>query len=71
MSSPGLPVLQQLQSLDGSSSEFHDQLSGVLYGEEYQQCVTGLQGDDLAWLVDYLDKVLPHVALAHSPLKPV
>lgn len=54
---PSSPALQQLRRLDRSSSDFHDQLSNVLYGEEYQQCVRNLQGDESVWLVDYLDKV--------------
>jgi hypothetical protein len=70
MSSPSPPALQQLHRLDRSSSGFHDQLSNVLYGEEYTQCVPNLQDDDLTWLVDYLDKVRRRVALPHSPLKP-
>ena len=70
MSSPNPPALQQLRRLDKSSSEFHDQLSNVLYGEEYQQCVPNIQGDDLVWLVDYLDKVRRRAALPRFPLKP-
>jgi hypothetical protein len=54
---PNRPVLRQLHNLDKSLSEFDDQLGVVLYGEEYKQCVTKIQGKDLAWLVDYLDKV--------------
>jgi hypothetical protein len=61
--------LQQLQHLGRPSSEFHDQLGNVLYGEEYKQCVPDLQGDDLVWLVDYLDKVRCRIALPHSILK--
>ena len=57
MSSPTSAVLRQLNHLNRSSPEFHDQLSNALYGEEYQQCVRNLQNDDLAWLVEYLDKV--------------
>ena len=33
--------------------------------------MSNLQGDDLMWLVDYLDKVCRRVALPHSPLHPV
>ena len=51
------PVLQQLRDLDKSSSEFHIQLSSVLYGDEYIRCVTNLRGDSLAWLVEFLDDV--------------
>jgi len=69
MPSPNPPALQQLRRLDRSSSDFPDQLSNVLYGEEYQKCVPNLQSDDLAWLVEYLDKVCRHVALPRPPLK--
>jgi hypothetical protein len=70
MSSPGSPALQQLGRLNGSSPKFHDQLGDVLHGEEYKQCVPNLQGDDLAWLVDYLDKVCHLISLPRSPLEP-
>ena len=62
-------LLQQLHRLDGSSSRFHDKLCNILYGEEYKKCVLNLQKNDLAWLVDYLDKVRCQVTLPHSPLK--
>jgi len=62
--------LKQLRRLDRSSPKFHDQLSNVLYGEDYKQCVPNLQGDDLVWLVDYLDKVCRRIVVVlHSPLK--
>ena len=64
MSSHRSPALEQLHYLDRSSPDFHDRLSNVLYGEEYQQCVQSLQDDDLVWLVDYLDKVRHQVAQA-------
>ena len=70
MPPPNSPVLQRLDHLDGSLSGFHDQLHDLLYGEEYHQCVRDLQGDDLVWLVDYLDRVRPRVTVRHSPLKP-
>ena len=63
MSPPSSLVLQQLNSLERSSPDFHEQLCGVLYGKEFVQCVPNLQGDDLTWLVDYLDKVCRCVAL--------
>ena len=59
-------LLQQFYNLDRSSSEFHDQLSNILYGKEYKEHVPSLQGDGLAWLADYLDKVRLRV----SPLRP-
>ena len=49
--------LQQLHRLDRSSSEFPDQVSNILYREEYRQCVTNLQSGDLKRFVDYLDEV--------------
>jgi hypothetical protein len=66
MSSPSSPALRQLHRLNSSSSGFHNELSNILYGQEYTQCVPNLQGDDLAWLVDYLDRVRRHVV--HSTL---
>jgi len=70
VSSPSPSALQQLHRLDGAVSGFRDQLNNILCGEEYQRCVTNLQGEDSAWLVDYLDKVRRPVVLPHSPLKP-
>ena len=55
--SPGHPVLQQLHNLDGSSPKFDFQLSRALYGDDYTQFVVNLQGDNLVWLVDFLDDV--------------
>ena len=54
---PNHPTLQKLNTLDKSLSEFHDQLSNVLYGEEYARCMEDLQDDELVWLVDFLDDV--------------
>ena len=70
MPSSSLPVLQQLGCLNGSLPGFEDQLCNVLYGEEYTRCAPTLQGNDLVWLVDYLDNVRHLVTLLHSPLKP-
>jgi hypothetical protein len=64
MPSPNHPTLQQLNRLNRSSSRFHDRLRSVLYGEEYKRCVLDIQGDDLVWLVDYLDKVRGRVVLS-------
>jgi len=63
MSSPSSPVLQRLCCLDRSSPDFQDQLSDVLYGQEYRQYAPSLQSNDLVWLVEYLDKVRYRVAL--------
>jgi hypothetical protein len=62
-------TLQRLDRLNRSSPDFHDQLSNILYEQEYQQCVSNIRGDGLAWLVDYLDKVCRRVAFPRSPLK--
>ena len=69
--SPGFSrgPLKQLRRLDKSSSKFHDQVSNVLYGEEYKQWVPTIRGDDLVGLVDYLDTVCCRVSLPHSPLR--
>ena len=59
MSSPSPLAIQRLRCLNRNSSEFYDRLGDVLRGEEYKQFISDLRGDDLAWLVDYLDKVHP------------
>ena len=69
MSSSRPPTLILLHRLNRSSSEFHDQLCNVFYGEEYQRCVPDLKDDDSVWLVNYLDKVHPQIILPYSPLK--
>lgn len=69
MLSPNSPVLRQLHCLDLSSPDFQDQLSEVLYGEQYIQCEKSLEHGDLIWLVDYLDQVSRRVAPSRSPLK--
>jgi len=68
MSSPSSPAMQHLHYLDKSASDFQDKHSNILYGQGHEQCVWGLQGDDLAWLVDYLNEVRRCVPLPHSPL---
>jgi hypothetical protein len=52
-----LSPLQQLRDLDTASPQFHEQLSSCLRGSEYRNAVPNLQGEDLAWLVEYLDGV--------------
>ena len=55
--SPSSPSLQKLHNLEMSSPNFQDQLSDAFYGKEYAECVRNLEGDDLTWLINYLDKV--------------
>jgi len=69
MPSPSSPILQQLDSLDKTSSDFQDALSNVLCGQDYVRCARNLQGDDLMWLIAYLDKVCCRVAVPNSSLK--
>ena len=67
---PSSLTLQRLHRLDRSSPDFHEQLHSALRGEEYVQCEQTLEGNDLVWLIDYLDEVCRHVVLPHSPLQP-
>ena len=62
MYSPNSLALQALHRLNLSSPDSHGKLSVVLYGKEYAQCVPRLQGKDLVWLIDYLDKVRHHIS---------
>lgn len=48
---------QHLRDLDRVSPHFHNQLTDFLHGDEYRNAVANLQGEDLAWLVEYLDSV--------------
>ena len=69
MAAPSSPALEKFQNLHASSSELQDQLNDLLRGEDYQECVPNLEGDDLVWLVEYLDEVCRPIALPDSPLK--
>lgn len=57
MISPNLNPLERLLRLNRSTSDFHDQISNILYGEEYKQWVPGINGGDVVKLVDCLDRV--------------
>ena len=70
MAPPNSPVLQQLHRLDKFSPGFYNQLYNLLGGDEYVQCMQNIQGDDVIWVVEYLDKVRRRTALPRSPLKP-
>ena len=71
MSSSNPTALQQPRRLDRSSPNFYNQLSNVLFGEEYGGSVPNLQGNDLVSLVDYLDKVCRPISLLRPQLKRV
>ena len=62
--------LMQPRHLKKCSSDFHDQVSDVLYGEEYKQRASTAEGDDLVKLVDSVDTVRYRASLPPSPLKP-
>lgn len=55
MSPPG--VLEQLRGFDRASPEFHKHLNNFLRSEGYRGAVPNLQGEDLEWVVEYLDSV--------------
>jgi len=71
MPPPNSPALERLHRLGKSSAAFHDQLGGVLDGEEYKQSLSNLQTDDLLWLVDYLNQVRPSTFTPCSLLESV
>ena len=68
--SPSLPALQKLHRLAVSSPDYGDNLYEVLHEEDYRECVANIGGDDLTWLVDYLDKVCALHRPLHSVLNP-
>jgi len=49
--------LKQLRGFNRASPQFHKHLSNLLRSEGYRSTVPSLQGEDLAWLVEYLDNV--------------
>jgi hypothetical protein len=62
-------LLERLDRLDKSSSNFHDRLCNVLYAREYRQCLLNLQDDDLMWFVEYLDRVRCGIAIPRTSLR--
>jgi len=50
-------ALKQLDDFDRASPQFHKHLSNFLRSEGYRSVVPSLQGEDLTWLVEYLDSV--------------
>jgi len=68
MTSPD-PLLQ-LYDLHKYKSlpQFHSKFRNIIGGKEYRERVPHLRGDDLAWLVEYLDSVSLQIALPHSIL---
>ena len=60
--------LQRLRDLDRTSPYFHNRLTYFLRGNEYQDFAPNLQGEDLAWFVNYLDNVSLHTVSPYSML---
>ena len=50
-------ILNQLHDFDKASPQFHKDLSNFLRSEGHRSAVPTLQGEYLAWLVEYLDSV--------------
>jgi len=50
-------TLQQLHDFDKTPPQFHERLTNFLRGDDYRNAVSNLQGEDLTWLVEYLDGV--------------
>jgi len=57
--------LEQLRVLDISSADFPNQIAKLLCSNEYKQCVQGLEGDILVWLVEFLHDV--RLCVLHNP----
>jgi hypothetical protein len=68
--SPSSPVLKRFARLDGSSQDFPKRLCDLLCGDDYTKRVPGLQGDDLMWLVEYLDQLLHRITLLRPSSEP-
>jgi len=61
-------ILEQLRGFDRASPQFHEHISNFLRSDGYRSAVPSLQGEDLAWLVEYLDSVsLYTVSLSSEP----
>jgi hypothetical protein len=65
-----LTPLQRLRRLDKASPQFPRQLTSLLHEKGYRACVMSLQGEDLLWLVEYLDNVCPRDVSKNSSTKP-
>ena len=61
------PGLQQLSDLDRDSPQFHVGLSNFFGGNVYQNLLSRLNSEDLAWLVEYLGNVSLRTVLCASP----
>ena len=57
-------ALKKLRNLDRASPRFYKHLSSFIRSKEYRSTVPSLQGEDVAWLVEYLDSVSPKLFLS-------
>lgn len=71
ISMPSPNPLQQLHGLDRSSPEFPCQLTGVLLGEDFVDCVQNPPCEDLGPFVEYFDSVRLRVTFVFPPLNVV
>ena len=71
MSSPSSLAFQELDGLDRSSPGFSHKLVDILRTRNYAQSLSSLEGDDLKWLVDYLDEASRDLAHPRSSFKQV
>ena len=61
---------QRLRDLDKASPQFHKHLSDILSENEYRKAIPNLQGEDLVWLVEYLDSVSLQLISSHPTPTP-
>ena len=59
---------QQLRDLDGTSPQFHTQLTSFFCGNVYQDALPRLRSEDLAWLIEYLNNVRLQVIFLRATL---
>jgi hypothetical protein len=57
MSLPSTNPLEGLPCPEEPSSEFHDKLSDILCGGEYQEWAQSVEGGELIGLINYLGRV--------------
>ena len=60
--------LRQLRDLNKASPQFHEQLSNFFRGDVYRNVLPHLSGDNLEWLVEYLDGVSFQIIFSRSAL---
>ena len=62
---PAPDPLERFRALDISSADFTEEVTKLLLDKEYQKSVPSLRGENLIWLVEFLDNVYLHVP--HPP----